>query len=69
MDAITVIVKPNSSKSEIKLEGGVYRVSIKAAPDKGRANKELVKFLSRHFKKKAEIISGARSKKKLIRLQ
>ena len=69
METIRVTVKPNSSRNEIlSMEGEKYKIAIKAAPDKGRANKELIKFLSRYFKKKVTIISGFRSREKLVRL-
>lgn len=67
-----VITKPNSSKNEITSfdEGRkAYRISIKAAPDAGKANAELIRFLSKHIGKKVEIISGKTSKEKLIRVK
>jgi uncharacterized protein len=70
MSTIHVVVKPNSHKTEIlSCDEGVYRISVKAPPDKGKANTELVKFLSKHFGKRVQIISGMASKKKMIKIE
>ena len=67
--AVRVKVKPRQPKTGIiKEEGGVLHVALHAPPVDGKANAELVKFLSRHFRKKAEIISGKSSKEKLVKL-
>jgi uncharacterized protein len=65
---IRIIVKTNFSKNEIKYDEAfeAYRVSIKARPIKGEANKEIEKFLSKHFKKKVRIVSGFKSSRKVI---
>ncbi len=70
MEKIKVIVKPNSARNDISYDEGrkAYVVRIKAPPQDGKANLELIKFLSRHFKKRAEIVSGATSREKIIRL-
>lgn len=68
MERISVIVKPNAKENTITKIDNIYKVTIKAMPKEGKANLELVKFLSRYFKKRAGIISGLRSKKKLIGL-
>ncbi|MBT4334305.1 YggU family protein [archaeon] len=66
-----IIVKTNTPKNEILSFDEVrqaYKVNIKASPEKGKANLEIEKFLTKHFKKKIKIISGFKSKKKLIEL-
>lgn len=66
---ITVFVKPNARKSEIiSSEGSTYRVAVAAPAEKGKANVELVKFLSKHTGKDVRIISGLTSKKKIVKL-
>lgn len=68
---LKIIVKPSSPKSEITAvdnERNALRVNIKAPPDKGKANREVIKFFSKLLKKKVEIVSGMRSKEKLIRI-
>ena len=69
---LRVIVRPNSPKNEITAvdeQRNALRVSIKSPPDKGRANREVVKFFSKLLKKKVEIVSGKKSKEKLLRIE
>jgi uncharacterized protein (TIGR00251 family) len=63
-----IIVKTNASENSIKFDENlkVYRVSVKAKPENGKANLEIEKFLSKHFKKKVKIKSGFKSKRKTI---
>lgn len=64
-----VIVKPNSAKNEIlsyDSERKAYIIRIKAPATKGKANRELIKFLSRELKKKVLISSGLSSHCKII---
>lgn len=63
-----VIVKPNCSQNKIYYDDSreCYRVELKAKPKEGEANLELVKFLSKHFKKKVKIVSGFKSRIKTI---
>lgn len=52
-------------------EGQTIKIRIKAVPEKGKANKELINFLSREFsipKQNIEIISGASSPLKLLKI-
>ena len=66
---LKIIVKPNSSKNEIRVWDNskqALKVNIKAIPDKGKANKEIIKFFSKLLKKKISIISGLKSKEKLL---
>ncbi len=44
-----------------------YKINLKARAIEGEANKELIKFLSRELKKKVKIVSGFRSKEKLLK--
>ncbi|MCE5186130.1 MAG: DUF167 domain-containing protein [Planctomycetaceae bacterium] len=59
---ITVKVVPGSSRSEVVgLHGGMLKVKVAAAPEKGKANKALVEFLAKalHLKKTdLEITAG-----------
>jgi len=64
---IKLTVKPNSSKNEvIKIKENEYKVNIKAPPQEGKANIELVRLLKKYFKKQVRIISGLKSKEKVI---
>jgi len=65
-----IIVKTNCSKNEVKDYDSVreaYKVEIEAKPVDGKANIEIEKFLSKHFGKKLKIISGFKSKVKLLK--
>ena len=71
IETFTVNVKPNSSKNEIvdfDKENKILTVRIAAPPEKDKANKELIKFLSKKFKKRVKIVKGLKSRKKIISL-
>ncbi|MFH1587928.1 MAG: DUF167 domain-containing protein [Candidatus Diapherotrites archaeon] len=46
----------------------LLKVKIKAVPEKGKANKELLKELSNLFECKVELIKGTKSRKKTIKV-
>ena len=67
MARLQVRVKPNARKSEIlSQEGDKLVVSIAAQPEKGKANAELIKFLSKKLKKQVRIVSGFGSHTKTL---
>lgn len=64
-----VIIKPNAAKNEIigfDKDKKAYRVNIKEKAEDNKANKELLRFLSRYLGKMVKIKSGLRSREKLI---
>lgn len=68
-----VKVIPKSPKSEIvgEMDDGTMKIRIKAAPEKGKANKELIRFLSGEMgipKENIQIISGAFDQIKLLKI-
>ena len=63
---LRVKVKPNSPKNQIKIEDNIVKISIKAKPDKGKANKELINYISKLLKKKVTISLGKTSKNKTL---
>ena len=68
---INVILKPNSSKNQIKefdSERNAYRIEIKAPAEDNKANIQLIKFLSKALKKDVKIIKGFKSREKLIKI-
>ena len=68
---LKVLIKPNSSKNSIldfDSNKKALRISIKAAPEKGKANQELVKFLSKLLKKKVMIIKGLKNREKILKI-
>jgi uncharacterized protein (TIGR00251 family) len=68
-----VRIAPRASRSEIAGEyNGALRVRIAAPPVEGAANRELIRLLAKTFKppqKAVEIVSGAGSKNKVVRIR
>jgi len=73
MGKFSIKVKPNARKDEIKImEDGAIKISIKAPPIGGKANKYLIKFISKKIKVPKtgiKIISGEHSKNKVIQIE
>ncbi len=74
---LRIKVIPKSPKSEIaeimtdESDEQTIKIRIKAAPEKGKANAELIKFLSKELnipKSNISIISGKTDKLKLIKI-
>ncbi len=69
---LSITVIPRSSKTEItEQKGNSYRIKLKSAPDKGKANAELLRFLAREFKiaqSEITILRGKKSRKKIIHI-
>jgi uncharacterized protein (TIGR00251 family) len=69
-DSFRILVKPSAKKNEIfgfDDARKAYRIAIKEPAEDGRANLEMVKFLSKELGRKVHIVSGHRSKVKMIR--
>lgn len=67
---LKVIVKPNAPKTEIISwddNKQALRIAVSAVPDKNKANNNLLKFLKKQTGKKCEIVSGTKSREKVIR--
>ena len=66
---LDVYVKPESREFKIEVEDDELVVYCRESPVKGKVDRELMKELSRMFKRKVELISGftSRQKKILIR--
>lgn len=50
-------------------KGGILRAYLRSAPDKGKANEELVELVAERFgvkKRDVAIITGATSRKKIV---
>ncbi|MHA1681321.1 MAG: DUF167 domain-containing protein [Promethearchaeota archaeon] len=69
---VALRVKPNAKESRMSVDGdGFLLVSVKAPPAKGKANRELIKVLSKLFGTSSgniEIIAGSTTRDKKIRL-
>lgn len=67
-DLLEVRVIPNSSRTELKEENGKLKLYLKSVPEKNKANSELVKFFKKNLGLKIEIISGKRSRGKVLKI-
>jgi len=69
---LTVHVVPNAKQTLIALErDGSLTMRVHAAPDKGKANREIVKFLSKKLgipSSKIQILAGVRSNVKTMEI-
>lgn len=68
---INIKVHPKSSQKKIVIKDDIYHAYLHAAPEKGKANIELIELLSQHFniaKTKINILSGDNSPHKKIKI-
>ena len=67
---ISVRVHPNAARNEVTgVTEGIYRVRVSAPPIKGKANKELIAFLSQLLgvgKSRVDIITGHTARIKIV---
>ncbi|MFC1653726.1 DUF167 domain-containing protein [Patescibacteria group bacterium] len=70
MKKVLIHAIPNAKKNEVKvIADNILKVKVSAPPINGKANKELIKILSKHYKiHKSDItfIRGVSSDKKVI---
>ena len=70
---ISVKVKPNARASVLaQLEGGAWLAQLRSPPVDGKANKELLSLVARHFacpKSAVSLKSGASARTKLVRIE
>lgn len=71
---LRVKITPCSAKNEIKeiMDDETLKIRIKSPPERGKANKELIKFLSKELnisKDKITIISGKYDALKLLKVK
>ncbi len=67
-----VRVKPNSKIEEVAGDGGEFLVKVKEPPEKGKANRAVIRLLAGHFnvpQSSVKILGGLRSKNKLIEVR
>lgn len=72
--ALTVRVTPRARKSEVGgiLEDGTIRIRIQEPPVEGKANRALVKFLSKILgvrKNRIEIVAGQKGLDKIVAVE
>ena len=65
---LKIKVIPNSKKTELLEKEDALRLYLKAVPEKGKANSELVKFFKKKFGLKVEIVKGEKSREKVLKI-
>lgn len=73
LKTITVRVRPHAKRTGIKdtMADGSLKVDLAAPAEDGKANTELIRFLSDHFgvpKSSIEILSGHMGRQKTVRI-
>jgi len=72
-DTITIRVVPKAKRQEVKeLDEGIYKVWVNAPPDKGKANKAVIKAMAGFLgisKTRLKIIRGHNSRDKVLEVQ
>jgi len=72
MTRLNIKVIPKSSQIEIiETKDNFLKIKLKAIPEKGKANAELIKFLSKHFKtpkSNITIIKGKTERNKIVEI-
>lgn len=68
MKKIEIKVVPNSDTEGI-IEAEPLMIRVKEPPTKNKANKAVIKLLSRYFNANVRIISGAKSKRKIVEIE
>lgn len=65
---VKIKVIPNAKKTEIigKMDDGAIKIRVKAIPENGKANAEILKFFEKNFGEKFKIISGATNSRKIL---
>jgi len=68
---IKVITKSKQQKV-VRQADGFFKIYIWSAPEKGKANQELIKVLAKHLaikQKQVKIVRGEHSREKLISIE
>jgi len=68
---IQVKVKPGSKNEEVTQKGDTLIVTTKEPPKEGRANRQVIKLLAKHFKvpqNQVKLISGFKKRDKVVEI-
>ncbi len=72
MKTIQVTVKPNSHISQLEESDGIWIARVKCPPVDGKANKELLELVAKHFdvpRSRVTIKSGAGARMKRVQIK
>lgn len=68
---VDVKVIPNAKRQEIKVEAGILKVKVISRPERGKANQELIEYLSEVLgvkKGDIKIVKGEKDTRKVVSL-
>lgn len=68
---IQVKVKPGSKNEEVTQKGDILIVTTKEPPKEGRANRQVIKLLAKHFKvpqNQVKLIRGPKKRDKVVEI-
>jgi uncharacterized protein (TIGR00251 family) len=66
---LEVKVFPKASRDELIKKNGILKAYVKAAPDKGKANKALIELIAKEYRVKkssVRVVAGEKSRNKVI---
>ncbi len=67
---VSVTVRPGSKEEVVeKQEDGTYFIIVKAPAERRRANAAVVKFLSKYFNANMHMVSGFKSRHKIVEFE
>ena len=68
---LSIKITPNKPTTKITgiMNDGTLKIELKAIPEKGKANKEIIKFFRKNFGLTTTIKTGNTQRKKLIYLE
>ena len=64
---LIVKVKPNASATKV-VSYSPLKIAVKAVPENGKANVELIRFLTKELKKSVRLVKGATSRTKVFKV-
>ena len=70
--SIDVKVHPKSKKNAVEKKGEIYKVWVQAPPEKGKANREMIRLLAEHFglaPSQIRLVRGEKSRSKILVVQ
>lgn len=66
---LLVWVVPNAKSTYLIEDNGRLKIYLHAPPEKDKANKELIKFFKKEFNLRVNLVSGAKSREKVVLIQ
>lgn len=61
-------VIPHAQQTKLIEENGKLRLYLRALPQKGKANQELITFFKKEYRLRVEIVLGEHSRQKVVKI-